>query len=157
MIFSRKLYRFSFAQRIFRSSSVLLMILIMRASAQTTITSIPADTATGISPSASIEFDFSGPMDNANTTATFFSSSPPGFYPVDSVWNNANDVLTCTPTTPFPPNTMISWVISGMDANNMQVFANGSFTTESGSGGPTGYGTNQITSFVAGKVYVYGQ
>src|SRR5262249_2234625 len=40
----------------------------------------------------------------------------------------------------------------------LQVFAQGSFTTSTNSGGGvTGYGTNKITSFNLGKIYVYGQ
>jgi hypothetical protein len=97
-------------------------------------------------------------MSTASVNVSFYTVSPPGFYPVSSAWNNANDVLTCTPTSPFPGNTSISWVVNGMDANNMLVIGQGSFTTGTNSGGGiTGYGTNQISSFYLGKLYSYGQ
>jgi len=151
--------RFSFAQHIMHGSLALMMLLTcIRLSAQTTVSSDPANLATGVSPSAAVVFTFSGPMSTATVNVSFYTVSPPGFYPVSSSWNNANDVLTCTPSSPFPGNTSISWVVSGMDANNMQVIGQGSFTTGTNSGGGIiGYGTNQISSFFLGKLYVYGQ
>src|SRR5579859_2522449 len=131
---------------------------VARVSAQTTITnSIPADGATGVSPTAAVEFDFSAPMNTSSTFASFYTMSPPGAYPVSSVWSSGNTVLTCTPIASFAANVAISWVVSGMDGNGMQVFAQGSFTTGTGSGGPTGYGTNKYTTFALGKLYTYGQ
>jgi len=151
--------RFSSSQLFLGLSFVLVLVLTsVEASAQTTVTSNPANLATGVSPSADVVFTFSGPMDTTSVTVAFYTFNPPGAYLVDSVWNNANDVLTCTPTSPFPNNTSISWIVSGMDVNSAQVIGQGSFTTGTGSGGgATGYGTNQITGFYVGKVYVYAQ
>jgi hypothetical protein len=140
------------------SLALMMLLTCIRSSAQTTVSSDPANLATGVSPSAAVVFTFNGPMSTASVNVSFYTVSPVGFYPVSSSWNNANDVLTCTPTSPFPGNTSVSWVVSGMDANNMQVIGQGSFTTGTNSGGGiTGYGTNQISSFYLGKVYSYGQ
>jgi hypothetical protein len=151
--------RFSFAQPIVRGLLALIVLLPwIQSSAQTTVSSDPANLASGVSPSAAVVFTFSGPMSTASVNVQFYTVSPFGFYPVSSSWNNANDILTCTPTSPFPGNASVSWVVSGMDANNMQVIGQGSFTTGTNSGGGiTGYGTNQISSFYLGKLYVYGQ
>jgi len=151
--------RFSFPHRIIGASFALVVLLTWAdASAQTTVSSNPANMATGVSPSAPVVFTFSGPMSTSSVNASFYTTSPLGVYPVSSAWNTANDVLTCTPTSPFPDNTSISWVVSGLDAANAQVIAQGSFTTGTNSGGGiTGYGTNKISGFFLGKVYAYGQ
>ncbi|HZR16328.1 MAG TPA: Ig-like domain-containing protein [Verrucomicrobiae bacterium] len=120
----------------------------------TTVSSNPADGATGVSRSASIVFTFSAAMDTSSQ-ASFYSLTPAGAYPVTSVWSAGNTVLTCTPVSSFPASTTISWVVGGQDANGGQVFGQGTFTTgtSGGGGGGGGSGTNAITTFSAGKLY----
>lgn len=128
-----------------------------RAQGTTTVTSNPANGATGVPASTTIVFTFSAAMDTANTTASFYSISPFGSYPVLEAWNAANTVLTCTPQSPLPLNVTISWIVSGQDAAANPVDSQGSFTTGTGGGGGTGSGTNAITTFSAGKLYFYQQ
>ena len=120
----------------------------------TTVSSDPADGATGVSRSASIVFTFSAAM-STSSQASFFSTSPFGSYPVNSVWSSGNTVLTCTPISAFPASTTISWVVAGQDASMNSVIAQGTFTTgtSGGGGGGGGSGTNAITTFSAGKLY----
>ena len=97
-------------------------------------------------------------MNTAATFAQFVSTNPPAAFPVSSSWNSANDVLTCTPSSPFPANAFINWFVSGTDANGMPVFGQGIFSTGSATNSePTGYGTNQITTFSVGKLYSFSQ
>ena len=123
--------------------------------AQVTITSNPVDGATGVSVSAPVTFTFSAAVDPSSTTASFVSMNPPGSFPVTSTWSAGNTVLTCTPSSPFPANTTVSWFVLVPPAT----FAQGSFTTGTGGGGGGGggTGTNAITTFVAGKLYLYEQ
>ena len=126
----------------------LMLCAILPASAQT-ITSDPADGATGVSPSAPVTFTFSSAVDPSSVTATFLSMTG-SFYPVTSSWSAGNTVLTCTPTPPFPGNATITWFVVIPPAT----FSQGSFTTGTGTGGGGGgTGTNAITTFVAGKLY----
>lgn len=124
----------------------------------TTVTSDPASGATGVSVSAAVVFTFSAAMDTANTSATFYSTTPFGSYPVSESWNAANTVLTCTPVSSLPANVTISWVVSGQDTGNNPVIGQGSFTTGAGGGGGGGgSGTNNFTTFSVGKLYLYQQ
>ena len=123
----------------------------------TTVTSNPANGATGVAVSADVVFTFSAAMDTANTSASFYSTSPFGSYPVTESWNSANTVLTCTPISPFPANVTVSWAVAGPDAASNQVFGQGTFTTGTSGGGGSGSGTNAFTTFSAGKLYLYQQ
>src|SRR6478672_6087525 len=58
----------------------------------TTVTSNPANGATGVSVSAPVVFTFSAAMDTANSSVTFYSTTPFGSYPVSESWNAANTV-----------------------------------------------------------------
>src|SRR5689334_20160620 len=149
-------YGWRFSLQIMRGCVCLAAVLacLAQVSAQTTVTSTtPANGATGVSPTATVEFDFSGAMNTSGTSASFYTLSPPGAYPVTLAWSSGNTVLTCTPTAPFPANTSISWLVNGTDAGGMPVFTQGSFTTGTGSGTTTGYGTNRYTTFALGKLY----
>jgi hypothetical protein len=121
----------------------------------TTVTSDPANGASGVSVSAAVVFTFSAAMDTTTASATFYSTSPFGSYPVANSWNAANTVLTCTPLSPFPANVTISWVVSGQDTGGNLVVGQGPFTTGTGGGGGGGgSGTNAITVFSTGKLYL---
>lgn len=121
----------------------------------TTVTSNPANGATGVSVSAPVVFTFSGAMDAPNTSVFLYSTTPAGSYPVSESWNSANTVLTCTPVSSLPANVTISWAINGQDAANNMVIGFGSFTTGTGGGGGRGgSGTNAFTTFSVGKIYL---
>ena len=123
----------------------------------TTITSDPADGATGVSVTSPIVFTFSAAVDPNATTASFFSTSPFGAYPVTMTWSAGNTVLTCTPTSPFAANTTISWTVV-VNVTPIPTFGQGTFSTGAGGGGGGGgSGTNKITTFSAGKLYFYDQ
>jgi len=123
----------------------------------TTVSSNPLNGATGVSPSAPVVFTFSAAM-NTSSASALFTTLPSGFYPVNSVWSAGNTVLTCTPLSPFPNDTEITWTVFGMDGTGGFVSDTGTFTTGTGTGGGGGgSGTNKITTFSAGKLYFYDQ
>ncbi len=137
-------------------TALLLLAPLPAAWAQTTITSNPADGASGVSVSAPVVFTFSSAVDPSQTMATFFSTTPFGNYPVASSWNSGDTVLTCTPTSPFPGNTTINWAVIVQSAT--PVIGQGTFSTGTNStGGGGGSGTNAITTFSVGKLYLYEQ
>ncbi|MDB6111678.1 MAG: hypothetical protein JWR69_3428 [Pedosphaera sp.] len=128
------------------------------AQAQPTIVStVPANFATGVSPSAAVVFTFSQAMDASLTSAQFFDSTTATFFGTTPVWSAGNTVLTCTPVTPFTANKQITWFVSGEDMTGTELTGNtaGFFTTGNGGGG--GAGTNATTSFNLGKTYIYNQ
>jgi hypothetical protein len=130
--------------------------------AQPTVSSVPVNGATGVSPSAAVVFTFSAAMDTTLTTATFFDLTASSLAPVNSVWSAGNTVLTCTPSPAFGNNHNIQWFVSGEDTVGNQLNGGapsfGSFTTGSGSGGGGGgSGTNAVTTFVVGKAWEYDQ
>ncbi|HTD66458.1 MAG TPA: Ig-like domain-containing protein, partial [Candidatus Limnocylindria bacterium] len=119
---------------------------------------VPANGASGVSPSASVVFTFSEQMDTVATTAEFRDSMTFALLPVSSVWSGANNVLTCTPTPAFPSAGFIVWIVEGenLPGDPIEGETSGFFMT-SGGGGGTGSGTNQITAFTVGKVHFYNQ
>jgi hypothetical protein len=125
------------------------------------ISTVPADTAQDVSPTTSVVFTFSEPMNVAATTADFSSVvlAPP-FTPVPvpttATWSVGNTVLTCKATAPagFPANSVVTWQLDGENPAGDTLSESGVFMTGSGGGG-TGYGTNAITSFVLGKIHQY--
>src|SRR5438034_6591609 len=81
--------------------------------AQPTIVSVvPANGASGVSPSASVVFTFSAAMNTSATDAQFNDGSS-GFtnVPTAPSWSAGNTVLTCTATPSFPPNHFIFWSV----------------------------------------------
>ena len=133
-----------------------------RAQAQPTIVStVPAMGASGVSPSADVVFTFSEPMDTNATEAQFLDiSNPLNPFPTTQSWNAGATVLTCTPTPAFPSNKQIYWVVSGQNpgGDSLGGTPGGFFTTGTGGGGgSTGSGTNRVTTFTLGKIYLYDQ
>src|SRR5690242_2140784 len=108
--------------------TALLLLAPISAVLAQTVTSDPADGATGVPVTGPIIFTFSSAVDPTQTSASFFSQSPFGSYPVTTNWSSGNTVLTCTPTSPFPGNTTISWFVVVQSAPT-PVFAQGSFST----------------------------
>jgi hypothetical protein len=129
-----------------------------QAQAQPTIVStVPANGATGVATTTTVVFTFSTAMDTTASDAIFYDSSF-NFYTTTPAWSAGDTVLTCTPVTPFPANTTISWVATGQDpvGNPIGGIPIGTFSTGTG-GGTGGSGTNAITSFSVGKVHHYNQ
>jgi hypothetical protein len=117
---------------------------------------VPANNASGVSPSAAVVFTFSEEMDTALTQAQFFQ---PPFTPLPTTqaWSANNTVLTCTPTPSFPANQSIIWLVNGESLTGEPIDGEvGTFTT-GGSGGGGGSGTNRLTSFIVGKIHFYDQ
>jgi hypothetical protein len=135
-----------------------VLLLAWGGQAQTVLlSSTPTNGATGVSLTAPASFTFSGPMSTSFLSPPmFYSTSPAGSYPVNSAWNGAKTILTCTPISAFPANVTISWQFVAYDANNTPVFGSGAFTTGTG-GGSTGSGTNAVTAFAVGKINVWDQ
>ncbi len=127
----------------------------------TIVSTVPANLATGVSPTAPIVFTFSTAMNTTLTYAIFFDVSAP-LNPLMTVnaWSADGKTLTCTPTPPLPsPNKMIAWDMNGFDTsfNLLEGNTSGFFTTGSGGASGTGSGTNKITTFSVGKVWYYDQ
>ncbi len=121
------------------------------------VSTIPANAATGVSPSAPVVFTFSTAMDTSLTTAQFFDTS--GSSPAATAsWSTDGTRMTNTPTPPFPNNDMVFWIVSGQDVAGNSLFqpSSGMFTTGS-SGGGGGSGTNKITTFGVGTLWFFDQ
>lgn len=139
-----------------RSVVVGMFVSLMAGSAAwaQSVTSDPANGATSVSVNAIVTFTFSAAVDPTKVTVTFYSTSPPGAYTVNSTWSSGNTVLTCTPVSPWPGNASISWLIF-IQGSTLPL--TGSFSTGTGTGTGGGSGTNAITSFTVGKLYFYQQ
>ena len=133
---------------------------IWQAHAQPVIVStVPANGASGVSPSAAVVFTFSEQMDTVLTFAQFFDVSAPFTpLPVNSTWSANDTVLTCTPSPPFPPSKTIFWMVEGesLIGDPLEGETSGFFTTSSGGTG-TGSGTNRISAFGIAKLHFYQQ
>ena len=147
--------RFNHAIRLF----ALLLLAFVLASpqlsqAQLTVVPNPADGATGVSPTTPLVFTFSAPMDTSVTSAYLFDDGF-NFVPTIETWSAGDTVLTETPIGMFPTNVTITWNLDGVDKiGNILGQTIGTFTTGAG---PSGYGTNAITTFSVGKVHHYQQ
>lgn len=122
------------------------------------LSSTPIDGAVGVSPTASVVFTFSEPMDTETTSAGFVDfSNPFGMLDWTESWNGQMTVLTCMPSEPWPNGKLIFWTLNGDSLFGEPLEeAYGSFTVGSGSGGG-GSGTNRFTTFSVGKHYQYVQ
>lgn len=122
------------------------------------ISTVPGNNATGVSPSAAVQFSFDLPMETSATVATFIDiSNPFSPLPVTVSWNPQQTILTCTPNPAFPVNKMIFWTVTGEDITGDPLEDAQGFFTTGGGGGSTGSGTNRFTSFALGKLYTYNQ
>jgi len=91
------------------SVAAFLIFVPQIASAQPTIVStVPANLASVVSPSAVVVFTFSEPMDTANTSVQFLTLGGTMLTTTEA-WSVSNTVLTCTPTPDFPAGTNIIW------------------------------------------------
>src|SRR5690349_10117840 len=73
----------------------------------TIVSTVPANFATGVSPSAPVVITFSEPMDPDLTSVAFYDSTTFSELATSDSWNAANTILTCTPAPPFPANRLI--------------------------------------------------
>jgi hypothetical protein len=140
-------------------SALLFLLALPLANAQPTILStVPANFATGVSPSAAVVFTFSESMDTANTSAQFISP-PFSILTTTPAWSANNTILTCTPNPAFPANTNVVWSVTGQNPGGMSLSGStgGFFMTGGGSGGGGISGTNAITILTADKLYFYQQ
>jgi len=124
------------------------------------VSSVPANMAPDVSPSASIVFTFSETMnpDPTVTLATFIDVQTFQQLAVSSVWSSANTLLTCTPLVPLAADHMIVWTVDGENPAGVAMpTAQGMFTTSSGATS-TGCDPNAtILSFTVSKGWMYGQ
>jgi hypothetical protein len=132
----------------------------LAACAQPTIVStVPANLATGVSPTATVTFIFSQPMNPGATAAQFMDPTafPPVFLSASSAWSGGNMILTCTPVSSWPANKMIVWNIEGENpaGDPLDGDTAGMFTT--GGGSPGGTCTNDIGSLTVAKGVLYEQ
>jgi hypothetical protein len=125
----------------------------------TILSTVPANMATGVSPTATVMFIFSQPMNPGATTVQFMDSSviPPAVLPASSAWTGGNTILTCTPSPSWPANKMIVWMVDGENpaGDALAGTSGGMFAT--GSGGTGGTCTNEIGSLTVAKGVLYSQ
>lgn len=135
---------------------------VWQAQAQQIVSTIPANGAANVSPSAPVIITFSDPLntDPDITSAMFMYGSTLQPLPTVTTWNSAGNIMTNTPVPPFPSGQTISWFVSGEDLDGFPLldppYPFHTFTT-SGGGSGTGSGTNRITSFSLGKAWYYNQ
>jgi methionine-rich copper-binding protein CopC len=122
------------------------------------VSSVPANGATGVSPTDAVIFTFNEPMNPQLTAANFVDFTDPFqvIVTTDS-WSENNTKLTCVPSPSFPANKVIYWTVDGESANGEPTSGTdyGFFTT--GGGGGSGSGTNALTSFSVGITHYYNQ
>jgi len=140
-------------------ATMILLAGLDQAAAQLTIAStVPTNSATGVSPGAAVVFNFSTNMNPAATFAIFSDVTASNESPTVILgWSAGNTVLTCTPSPQFANNHKIQWSVEGQDAvgNVLTGTTGGSFTTVMGVNG--GSGTNALTTFLLGKYALYRQ
>jgi hypothetical protein len=133
---------------------IAVLLLAVPAQASTTVSSSPAIGATGVATSTPLIFTFSSSMNPlyvsvlcSNLTAGTIFLLPTG------VWSSGDTVLTYTPSSGFPGDSLIAWYVFGVDASFQPLAGatSGTFTTGTGTGS-TGSGTNAVTTFAVSKV-----
>jgi hypothetical protein len=123
----------------------------------TIISTVPANMATGVSPTAPIVFTFSEAMNISVTTVLFMDTSTSQYLTTTPVWSVGNTVLTCSPAPSWPANHMILWMASGSSAGGSALggTTSGFFTPAAAS---TGCDTNaSMLSFTVSKGWMYEQ
>ena len=134
----------------------LFLTLRQSQAAPTIVSTVPANMATGVSPTAPIVFTFSEAMNTAITMVTFMDMSTAQSLIPSAAWSVGNTVLTCTPVTPWTGNHMIMWTASGRSAAGIALTATYGFFTSAAAG--TGCDTNApMLSFTVAKGWMYGQ
>ena len=104
------------------------------ATAPTVVSETPADNATGVSATAAITATFSAPLsatpvfDVGDITGLSSGAAVPG----NTVYDAATRTATFTPTTQFPPNTVIGVSVTSVDAWGQHQAQEASWTFTSG-------------------------
>jgi hypothetical protein len=123
----------------------------------TILSTTPPNMATGVSPTASVIFVFSEPMNPAATIAQFmdFTSFPPAFLSASSVWSSGDTVLTCTPVPEWPANKMLAWIVTGENPEGEPLGETSGIFSTGDSGGNNC--TNEVGTLTLGKGALYRQ
>jgi methionine-rich copper-binding protein CopC len=129
--------------------------------APTIVSTVPANMATGVSPTAPIVFTFSEAMNTDPNVTTVDVIDTTGYQLLTTslAWSSGNMVLTCSPATSWPANHTIVWSADGENAGGTTLGGNtaGMFTTAAGAAG-TGCDTNaSMLSFTVSKGWMYEQ
>src|SRR5690348_13657298 len=153
LIFSSFCFRHFPSRRcllVWGAATVLLTSLGTALGQPTIVSTVPANGATGISPTGSVVFTFSTAMNTNRTTTQFYTSIPTApfsvTYTMSNFWNAASNVLTCSPVSAFMVPTQVVWTVTGFDpsGNRLQGTKVGDFFTSETAGG--GSGTNAFTT-----------
>jgi len=95
------------------------------------ISSIPANGATGVSPTAPVIFFFNMPADQSSVFGYFVDVGSEIFLP-ETTWNASSTIMTnMSFDPPFPANTNIIWQV--FDGTLGTLLGSGSFSTGTGS------------------------
>lgn len=105
---SRQLSRFAW--------SVCLTCAWQAAAAPTLLSSVPANGATGVSPTSALTFTFSEAMNTAITSVLFMDGTTSQMIAFAPAWDAGKLKLTCTPMTGLPADHLMVWSVSGMSA-----------------------------------------
>jgi hypothetical protein len=127
--------------------------------APTISSTVPADMAAGVSPTAPIVFTFSEAMNTDTNVTTVDVVDLSTYQPLTPVlaWNGGNTVLTCSPAGSWPVGHIIMWIVSGENVGGTPLDGTiyGRFTTGTKS---TGCDTNaSMLSFTVAKGWMYEQ
>jgi methionine-rich copper-binding protein CopC len=163
-MFSNSFARFG---RVLRTAGLLAVVSAIGfltqalAAGPTIVSVVPANGASGVSPSAPVVFTFSAAMDTTLTTAMFQDTNA-ATLTTASTWSADQKTLTCTPTPPFPSPDFIVWIVSGQDSsgNPLQGIPAGTFTVGGSSGGGGGGCTTPShtnTTFILEESWLYVQ
>ena len=140
-------------------ATALLLISLGQAFGQNIVSTVPATGATGIASNSSVVFTFSTAMDTNRTIPTFYTvvGATLSYYTMSNSWNATSTVLTCSPDPAFMVPAQVWWTMTGWDisGNRLQAPKTGHFNTSDTVG--SGSGTNAFTTFVIGRVDLYGQ
>ena len=125
--------------------------------APTILSTAPSNMESGVSPSRSVSFTFSEPMNPVLTTVQFMDAATAQFLPATPGWNVGNTVLTCTPTDPWPANHTIVWMAAGSNPAGTPLGdpTLGMFMTAAASTGCDPIAT--LASFTVSKGWLYQQ
>jgi hypothetical protein len=149
--------------RAWRSAGFLAFVSAMSFLAQvhaqnpTIVSEVPANGASGVSPSAAVVFTFSTNM-NTNLTSAMFQDTNGATLTTTATWSVDEKILTCTPTPAFPSPDEIIWFVSGQDTlgHSLGGIPEGIFTIGGATNNnPCGPAPHTNTSFVLEESWLY--
>ena len=89
--------------------------------APTILSTVPANMATGVSPTAPFVITFSEAMNASLTTATFMDGTTYQPLATTPAWSGGNTVLTCSPNPSWPVGHMVIWMVEGENPSGTQL------------------------------------